>query len=346
MSPRRPGAASARRLPAPALRALCCVTLAACGSGAEPSDPPDEIQLAVKVEVDTTDFRSTGEFALNLVPFDHTGRTYLMEDWEISVELAAPASTSAARLSEGVEPADTQSVATAILIDDSGSMRFADPDRFRATAAQIFAHEIILGRPGNLVALFDFGRGEVEPSPGFDRTNLLVPFTSSEAVLSAGLDQIQAIPGGATPLYHSAAEVVSWMDTTTPPEFLRALLIITDGAPSDPAIADSLFALSVSHGVRIFTVGVGAAAHSDPPSPEALRLQEIAVRTGGIYAAAEPPEELHPVVLILAESANPARLLVRLRLDPLPAAGVDIGGTVSLQGIRGNAAAEWSFTAP
>jgi hypothetical protein len=340
------GAVARRRLHAPALRALCCVALAACGGSEGPSDPPEQLQLAVTVELDTTEFRSTGELALNLVPFDRTGRTYLADDWSISLDLAAPLSTSATRLSEGVEAADSQNVATAILIDDSGSMRFSDPHRVRATAAELFGREVIQGRAGNLVSLLDFGRGEVEPSPGFDRTNLLVPFTSDETALSAALDQIQAVPGGATPLYHSAAEVVTWIDTTTPPDFVSALLIITDGAPSDQTVADSLFELSVRQGVRIFTVGVGAAAHFEPPSPEALRLQEMAVRTGGIYAAAEPPEELNTVVRILAQSANPARLLVRIRLDPVPAADAAVRGTVSVAGTRGSATAEWSFTTP
>lgn len=329
-----------------ALQAACGLVVTACSDGGGPGDPPDPIQLAVTPIVDTAEFQATGTFALNLVPSDNSGRTFLTDPWTIGADLDAPTSTTATTVSQGVEAADTTPVAAAILIDDSGSMRFSDPDRVRAIAAQLFWRDILPGRPGNMVALLDFGKGGTAPSPGFVRANLLVPFTSDEAALTAGLDQIEAIPGGATPLYEAAFEVVKWMDTTTSRDFMRTLVVITDGGSSDPAIADSLFELAVAYGVRIFAVGLGSAADAHPASPEAEALLEMTRRTGGIYAAAEPPQQLEVVLRTLARSTSPARLLLHLQLSSVPAAGTPVRGTVSISGERGTATAEWSFKAP
>lgn len=328
-----------------AAAAFSCVLLVGCEGGG-PSDPPDPLHLAVAVRVDSASFRSTGDFWLELVPADRSGTTYLADAWTISTSLIAPSTIVAATLDEGVEPSDSEPVAAAILIDDSGSMRSSDPERIRASAAQRFWRDILPGRPGNVVALLDFGRGGVTPTPGFERTNLLAGFTSDQNALDAALDQIQAVPGGATPLYQAGLEVVKWIDTTTPRTYQRTLVVITDGAPSDESVAQELYGAAASYGVRVFAVGLGAAAEDDPPGEEALRLLELASRTGGIYGAAEPPEELHAVLHSLSQSASPERLLVHLQLSPLPARGTMISGTVALSGFRGNVAAEWSFAAP
>lgn len=320
-----------------------CLLLSGCTDSGAPDDLPDPLQLAIVVQVDSGTFRSAGEFILDLVPSDHGGRTFLTEPWTITTTLSAPLTVSVDQLSQEVEPADSQPTATAILIDDSGSMRSSDPDRIRALAAQRFWRDILPSRPGNIVALLDFGRGSVEPTPGFQRTNLLAGFTGDAGVLDAALSQIEAIPGGATPLYQSGVEVVRWIDTTTPQAYQRTLVIITDGAPSDATIADTLYDVAVAHGVRVFAVGVGAAAGD---GEAAGRLQELAARTGGIYAAAEPPEELEEVLQTLAISASPSRLLVRVRLDPVPPQGTPVRGAVELSGERGNPSGDWSFVAP
>ncbi len=329
--------------PFPVTGACLCLLLSSCAESGGPNDPPDPLQIAVVVQVDSGTFRSAGEFTLDLVPSDQGGRTYLTEPWAITTTLSAPPTASLAQLSQEVEPADSQPIATAILIDDSGSMQSSDPDRIRAVAAQLFWRDILPSRPGNIVALLDFGRGSVEPTPGFQRTVLLAGFTGDAAVLDAALSQIEAVPGGLTPLYGSGVEVVRWVDSTTPQAYQRTLVIITDGAPSDTAITDTLYNVAVAHGVRVFAVGVGPAAGE---GEAARRLQELAARTGGIYAAAEPPEELEEVLQTLAMSASPPRLLVHLRLDPVPPQGTSVRGVVALSGAPGNLTGAWSFVAP
>jgi hypothetical protein len=327
----------------PVAGACLGLLLSGCTDSGGPNDPPNSLQLAVVVQLDSSTFRSAGEFLLNLVPSDNTGRTYLTDSWDITTTVSTPSTVTVSQLSQAVEPADTQPIATAILIDDSGSMLDSDPDRIRATAAQRFWRDILPSRPGNLVALLDFGRGSAEPTPGFERTNVLAGFTNDVAVLDAALSQVEAVPGGATPLYQSGVEVIRWIDTTTPPAHQRTLAIITDGAPSDTIVTETLYDVAVARGVRVFAVGVGAAAGE---GDAATRMQELAARTGGIYAAAEPPAELEEVLRTLAVSASPSRLLVRVRLDPAPARGTAVRGGVALSGERGDLSGEWSFTAP
>lgn len=224
-------------------------------------------------------------------------------------------------------------------------MRYSDPDRARAAAARL-SWAGVPGRPGNLVALLEFGRGDVTASSGFERTSLLAGFTSDATTLELALDGIQAVPGGGTPLYRSGLEVIAWIDTTTPRTYQRTLVVITDGAPSDGAVADELYDASVTRGVRVFAVGLGRVAESEPRSEAALALRELAARTGGIYSAADPPEELEAVLLALALSASPERLLARLRVSPIPPRGTTVSGTVAMTGARGNVSAAWSFLAP
>jgi hypothetical protein len=329
-----------------ALQIACCVGLTACADNASPSTPDEPLKLAVAVRLDSAEFKSRGEFILDLVPSDLSGHSYVTDTWTIDIELSAPDSVTVDQVSQGLEPADSAPVAAAILIDDSGSMLTADPERKRAAAAQLFWREILPRRSGNAVALLDFGRGNSEPTAGFLRTNLLVGLTEDESLLDAGLGQIQAVPGGGTPLYTSGREVISWLNSVALAGSVKTLVVITDGSPGDDLAADSLFATTAALGTRIFSVGVGNAARQDPPSTAAILAEELATRTGGIYAAADPPLELETVLQVLAQSASPARLIVRMRLETTVPRGTEVRGTATVEGARGRAQAEWSFVAP
>ena len=335
-----------RRKPPRALRIACCVGLTTCADNASPTTPDEFLKLAVAVRLDSTEFKSRGEFILDLVPSDLSGHSYVTDTWAIDIELSAPDSVTVNQISQGVEPADSAPVAAAILIDDSGSMLTADPERKRAAAAQLFWREILPRRTGNAVALLDFGRGKFEPTTGFLRTNLLGGLTDDESLLETSLGQIQAVPGGGTPLYTSSREVISWLDSVALAGSVKTLVVITDGSPGDDLAAESLFATAAALGTRIFSVGVGNAARQDPPSTAALLAKELATRTGGIYAAADPPAELETVLQVLAQSASPTRLIARVQLETTVPRGTEVRGTATVEGARGRAQAEWLFVAP
>ena len=96
------------------------------------------LSLFVGVQVDSAAFRSRGEFALELVPADQTGQTFISDAWTITATLVSPTAGGLPLTSQRVEPPDTQLTAAAIDIDDSPSMAYSDPQRVRANAAQLF----------------------------------------------------------------------------------------------------------------------------------------------------------------------------------------------------------------
>src|SRR5207237_483972 len=165
------------------------------------------------VRVDSAAFRSRGEFALELVPADQTGQTFITDVWTISSTLVSPIAGRVALTSQRVEPPDTQLTVAAIDIDDSPSMGHSDPQGVRAGAAQLFWQTLLGAEARNQCALLDFGG---PPTPGFNQTRLLSSYTSAGSQLDSQLASIQPLTGR-TPMYQSALEVVQWTDTILTP---------------------------------------------------------------------------------------------------------------------------------
>ena len=323
---------------------LCGAIGLGCGDGTGP-DRPHPLQLSVVASVDSLSFSSDGRFELELVPYDDTGSRYIEDPWDIGVTLASPTTVSLTIGDQRIVPPDSQPTTSAILIDDSGSMQGSDPDRKRADAAQLFWRAVLPARAGNLVALLDFGRGDVPASPGFHRTQLLQPFTPERTLLDAQVASIQAVPGGGTHLYESGTEVARWIDSTVPTgDYTRSMVIMTDGKPSDSTFHDPFFTAAGNAKVRVFAVGLGVAA--DPVSAAAQVVKELAKRTGGVYAAASSPDDLARILTVLASTSRDSHLLVVVQLTPVPPAGTPVDGVASVSGMRGTAEASWSFVAP
>jgi hypothetical protein len=300
----------------------------------------------VGVRVDSAAFRSGGEFALELVPADQTGETFVTDAWTISATLVSPSAGGLPLTSQRIEPPDTQLTAVAIDIDDSPSMAFSDAQRVRASAAQLFWRTLLGAEPRNQCALLDFGGS---PSPGFLRTRLLQTYTSAGDQLNAQLPSIQPL-NGSTPLYRSALEVVRWTDTAlTQAQYGRYVVIMTDGQPSDTTYRDSLFAAASGSAVRIFAVGLGPASDqgTKTESPAVAAVRELATRTGGIYVGVNNPAQLLPALQSLAREPTGERLLADYALGaPFPARGQVVSGRVTVTGQRGTATANWVFVAP
>ena len=252
--------------------------LAACGTDST-GPSRNTLHLSARATIDSAGFHTTGQFVLHLIPFDQNGTRFIRDDWGITTTVATPAATAAFD-STAIQPADTQPVAAALLIDDSGSMLNNDPDRQRVVAAREFWNAVLGARPSNLVALLDFGRGLAVPSPGFNVTSMLQAFTADPALLRAAADSLQARPGGGTNMYHATREVVAWVDSTIPsPSHGRALVIITDGRPNDSTFKETLFEETRRTQIPIFAVGVGPASEQSPQADQ--------VR-GGRAGAGEP----------------------------------------------------------
>ena len=304
------------------------------------------LSLFVGVRVDSAAFRSRGEFALELVPADQTGQTFITDVWTISSTLVSPSAGGLALTSQRVEPPDTQLTVAAIDIDDSPSMAYSDPQGVRAGAAQLFWQTLLGAEPRNQCALLDFGG---PPSLGFDRTRLLSAYTSARSQLDAQLASIQPL-GGSTPLYQSALEVVQWTDTAlTQGRYGRYLVIMTDGMPTDTSYRDGLFAAAKASAVRFFAVGLGPASdQGSRTQPRAVAaVRELATRTGGIYLGVTSAEQLLPALQSLASEPTSEKLLAVFGVPgPFPARGQVVSGRVTVTGQRGNATANWAFVAP
>jgi hypothetical protein len=325
---------------------LCAPLVPAChGDGTGPDREPHPLQLSAQAHVDSATFAATGTFELELVPYDDTGARYVEETWQIGLLLGRPASAALAGGEHRVVAPDTVPSASAVLVDDSGSMLGSDPQRNRAAAAQLFWQTVLPARSDNLVALLDFGRGDVAPSPGFGRTRLLQTFTTRQALLDANLTSLEAVAGGGTHLYQSGGEVARWMDSTlAPATHTRSLVLLTDGQPGDTLYRERFFTAAAEARLRVYAVGLGAAA--DPQSAAARLVQELATRTGGVYGAASSPDELASILSVLASAAGDSRLLVEARLTPIPPSGTPVEGSATVAGAPGTATAPWTFTVP
>ncbi|HEV2669458.1 MAG TPA: vWA domain-containing protein [Gemmatimonadales bacterium] len=304
------------------------------------------LSLYVGVHVDSAVFRTRGEFALELVPADQTGETFVTDAWTISATLVSPSAGRLPLITQRIEPADTQLTAAAIDIDDSPSVAFSDSQRVRASAAQLFWRTLLGAEPRNQCALLDFGG---PPSPGFELTRLLQTYTSAGSQLDAQLPSIQPLDGS-TPLYHSALEVLRWTDTTlTQTGYGRYLVIITDGQPSDTLYRDSLFAAANGGAVRFFAVGVGPASDqgTKPHAAAVAAVRELATRTGGIYVGVTNAAQLLPALQTLAREPTGEKLLADFAAPaPFPARGQVVSGRVTVTGQHGTATANWAFVAP
>ena len=304
------------------------------------------LSVFVGARVDSAAFRSRGEFALELVPADQTGETFVTDAWTIAATLVSPTAGGLPLTSQRVEPPDTQLIAAAIDIDDSPSMAFSDSQRVRAGAAQLFWRTLLAVEPRNQAALLDFGG---PASLGFLRTRLLQTYTGAGNELDARLSSIQ--PGnGSTPLYQSALEVVRWTDSTlTETRYGRYLVIITDGEPSDTSYREPFFAAANGSAVRVFAVGVGPASDQGrkPQAAAVAAVRELATRTGGIYVGVTSPAQLLPALQSLAREPTGEKLLAVFALPaPVPARGQVVSGRVRVTGQQGTATANWAFVTP
>ena len=311
--------------------------------------PRDSLSLFAGVRVDSATFRSRGEFAIQLVPTDPTGRTLVEEPWTVTGALERPVAGALPLSALAVLPADTMPVTISIDIDDSHSMTTNDPDRVRATGAQHFWRAVLGARPRNQVALLDFG-GTLG-SPGFVKTRLVQGHTTDPAELDAQLALIQAQATSGTPLYRSALEVIRWTDTAVALQSQRYLVIITDGYPYPPdslPYQDSVIAAAAKSGVRIFAVGVGPASDQGTQSVDSAVavVRNLATQTGGIYAGVTDATQLASALRALASEPSGERLLATFALASPPVRGAVVTGTVTIEGPLGRATAEWSFVAP
>ena len=334
------GAASRLAVAAALLGALACKD-----SASAPPDPRGIRKVLVGVQADPTTLHASGAFVLRLVPLDGKGDPVLSDGLEIAPKVTAPNTQRLPPIATAVQRPDSRPLAAAVSIDDSKSMDRNDPTNQRAQAAQLFWTEVLSARSDNQVALVAFG-GE-QPTAPFTRTVLLQSWTSDQSVLASAVTQLSG--SGPTYLYQSTAEIAPWVTATRPAASYRhALLLVTDGLPTDSLQADAAIQAAVGAEIPVFTVGLGPASdESGSIDTRAVeRLRTLANATGGVYAGVENSAVLSTTFQSVGKLTTEGALLVTVRMTPAPAAGTAIKGAVRVGNQYGSASAEWSFTAP
>lgn len=189
--------------------------------------------------------------------------------------------------------------ATALLLDQSGSIRQTDP-----TGAKLFSSKAFLDGLGAdnhaLLSAFASGASAVIPTPPL---TVYGPFRAGAAATEyfPTLDSLASLVGGDTPLYQSIdalrQQVVS--DASLPAGIARAMIVFTDGEDTDcdgRADRDACRVLARERSiqlanqdqVRLFTIGLSSGV-------DIAALGELANKTGGAMLYADNAEQLLPL---------------------------------------------------
>jgi Ca-activated chloride channel homolog len=329
---------------------------AACGDSSGPSDAPIAALTVSGVSMNSDAFRANGQFSLGLLATDATGQSILSNNATVTATLTnvqqgiaayyAAGQSANYTLTTGSTQAQspiTNPTYAAILLDDSGSMSWNDPQRLRADAAKLFWEAVIPARSTNHVALLDFGAGS---TTGFTATRLLQDWTRDQSALEDKLPMI--VNSGGTPLYTSLRETSEWMQATTASATNRVMLMLSDGVPGDGSQRLSAIAAAQAANVTVHTVGLGEAADiSSAANANAVEtVREIAERTGGVYSAATNAAALGPIFNTLATVSSQGQLVTAFQISPVPPTGTRVSGTVSVTIGGQTQTANWSFIAP
>jgi hypothetical protein len=100
---------------------IAALLLQGCHSAESCCGPREFFSLFVGVQVDSAAFRSQGQFVIQLVPTDQTGRSLVREGWNVSAALTLPAAGVVQVTDARLQPADTMAVAAALDLDAGGA---------------------------------------------------------------------------------------------------------------------------------------------------------------------------------------------------------------------------------
>jgi hypothetical protein len=203
--------------------------------------------------------------------------------------------------------------ATALLLDQSGSVAQTDP-----TNSRLYSTKAFLGALGGqdrvLLAAFAGAPGAVIPTAPL---TVYGPFRDQTQATSyyATLDTLAPLIGGNTPLYDSIdAMSQQWLgQATLPSELGKALVVFTDGADTGctgqaacSTRRQQTILAARQNDVRIVAIGLSGGA-------DIAALGELASQTGGALLYADNATQLVPLYGALGQLMNLALPTYRLR---------------------------------
>lgn len=200
----------------------------------------------------------------------------------------------------------TEGIDIQLVLDVSGSMGAEDfQPKDRLTVAKQVVRDFVAGRPGDRIGLVIFSGAAMTRAP----------LTTDRAMLDLLIDSVQlnSLPDGTAigvGLANAAARLKDSAAKT------KVIVLVTDGANNAGAIDPvSAAALCKGLGIKVYTIGVGAAGRVPVPIPvqdpvtgntitrryimnvpvDEPLMREIATKTGGQFFKATDPESLRRI---------------------------------------------------
>lgn len=203
--------------------------------------------------------------------------------------------------------------ATALLLDQSGSIAQTDPTSARLYSAKAFLSGLA-GQDRVLLAAFAGAPGAVIPSAPL---TVYGPFRDQSQATSyyATLDGLAPLVGGNTPLYDSIDMLgQQWLGPTALPDGMgKALVVFTDGADTSctgsaacQTRREQTILAAQQNNVRIFAIGLSGGA-------DLAALGELANETGGALLYADNAAQLVPLYSTVGRLMNTSLATYRLR---------------------------------
>lgn len=155
-----------------------------------------------------------------------------------------------------------------LLIDQSGSMDWNDENNDRLTAAKQFVTRISQENCGIRVALVKFN----------DEADPVVSLTESYGTVISAINDLEGENGGGTSIVSAMSAAQNILITNGNPNSTRAIILITDGRPSEAERSEILDKIeeAIQNDLRYYTIGLGN------DIDEGL-LAIMAQHTGGFY---------------------------------------------------------------
>lgn len=323
------------------LAALLLLALGACTNGTQ---TPTDVQVNGYVVERDTNGNPTGRVEVGISAFDAAGnlvenanvRSVTATVTSVTTSDAGVTTTQSYTVTGGVcgdiAPA-TGPLAAVLMIDESGSMGWYDPNRDRIQAAQSFIAEL---RATDVASVARFP-ANTSITAGLKNSQVMAAFTSNKAILDAAVDAAPFAYGSFTPLWDAAHDTVTLLAQRS--ESNRVGIVLTDGENNwySGESAASANAFARAQGVKLFALGFGTAVAGE--------LDAMVAGTGGYRDLIDPDDPDSAIANLLDNifAATQAQGCIDLTFAPVPLPGTRIRGSVTVDFDNTSATDDYNF---
>ena len=206
-----------------------------------------------------------------------------------------------------------------------------DPMRQRVEAIQILTTSLHKCAPEWNIALHEFGNQD---------TRVVSDYTQKTQQVVSAADELVSF--GGTPLWDSLLESLESMHNTSKDENLYAasewgqgIVVVSDGEDTESwNRVEDVIALAQAYDIPVNAVGLASSSDIvDGYSTQAIEgLRQVALETGGFYAAVSTPTELPKLANYIAQAYCDGYSEVSAQFVEPPASGELVSGVIKLKG--------------